>query len=612
VDRLVDYYKSEGFPHVKVRGEVARDPAGFESVGVLGAQVAGDVGKHDLYVRFFIDEGGREIVEGVEVTIIPGPTVPANAPRLLKAKTPSREKILAALKMTRGLPFTEQRFAEDQKRILSLYRTSGRPYVEISYAKSTWNPEHTRFSVHYEINEGPLVTFGEILIRGNFVTFDRVIRMDLPFKPGDPFDLDKLAEGERNLQTHQIFNSARVIPVRFSEKPNPVPILVVVQERYMERAGSLTMGLGFQTDRLPYYYYVAAGWEWRNFLGFGSQLELRADFQWINSFGFILRYTDLRAFGPGWRFDLFGFYRREVTNRLGEISSYGVSTGLTRFLTNAVRVFARLDFYQANIGVGFNRVAGPHDTSTVQDNTTVLKLVLGAAWDRRVGFDGLPNPLMPVKGWLLAASIGYAPPLANLATHNFLVISAQAMALYPVSTKYGDFTFIANMRYDEGFPFGASALPAVERFFAGGDSTTRGYETDRLKNEVVVAPVPPLGGQPGFRIVPQGGNIRLLTTLEIQFPISKTFLGISWPWVGAVFYDMGAVLDAPNQTQITDFKHSVGITLLRILTTFGPLSLEYAYPINQGLAEERWKTNPWYSHWPGRLHLNWGIPLSRL
>jgi outer membrane protein assembly factor BamA len=320
----------------------------------------------------------------------------------------------------------------------------------------------------------------------------------------------------------------------------------------------------------------------------------------------------LRAFGPFWRLDLTGFYRRELTVRLGEIESYGASVGLTRYLTLALRAFGRFDIYQANTGVDFTRVSGPHDVPSFPDDTAIMKLVTGIAWDRRVGLDGTPNPLMPAKGWLLALSLGYSIPAPPAFNHQFFVISGQAMALAPIHAKNGDFTFIANLRWDEGFPIGESALPAVERFFAGGATTTRGYETDQLKNEVVQAAVPPLGGQPGFRIIAQGGNIRVLSTLEFQFPIAKTFLGISWPWVGAVFYDVGAVLDAWNQTQVSDFKHAVGVTFLRVLTTFGPLSLEYAYPINQGLAEERWKTNPWYSHWPGRLHLNWGIPLSRL
>jgi outer membrane protein assembly complex protein YaeT len=605
VERVAEFYRGEGFPHAKVRADVARDPSAFDSAGVLGAQVAAEVGKKDLYVRFFVDEGVREVVDHVEVEIIPGPPAPK------KVKTPTRDRVLAALQMTNGQPYTDARFVADQNRILTLYRGSGRPYVTIGYAGSSWNATHDRFTVRYRIEEGPFVTFGEILVRGNFVTQDRVIRKDLPFDPGDPFDFDKLAEGERNLQKHQIFNSARVIPVRLSEHPNPVPILVTVQERWMDLRGSIVLGVGFATDRLPYYWYATAAWQFNNVLGFGSQLELKFDFDWITSYGFTARYSDVAAFGPGWRMDLTGFYRQEVTNRLGNITSYGMSAGLTRLVTPTLRVFGRFDIYKADVAVGFTRVEGPNDVGSIQDDTTVMKLVTGIAWDRRIGMDGNPNPLMPVKGWLLAASAGYSIP-TPISPHQFFVLSGQAMALAPVHTRNGDFTFIANTRIDEGFPIGESTLPAVERFFAGGDTTTRGYETDELKSEIVFAPVPPLGGAPGFRIIPQGGNIRVLNTLEIQFPIAKTFLGLSWPWVGAVFYDVGAVLDAWNQAQITDFKHSVGVSLLRVLTTFGPLSLEYAYPINQSLAEERWKTNPWYSHWPGRLHLNWGIPLSRL
>jgi outer membrane protein assembly factor BamA len=75
---------------------------------------------------------------------------------------------------------------------------------------------------------------------------------------------------------------------------------------------------------------------------------------------------------------------------------------------------------------------------------------------------------------------------------------------------------------------------------------------------------------------------------------------------------VGAIANGLDQLRASDFRNSIGVTVLRILTPVGPLSLEYAYPLNQTLAEERWKTAPWYSHYPGRIHFNWGIPLSRL
>jgi outer membrane protein assembly factor BamA len=227
---------------------------------------------------------------------------------------------------------------------------------------------------------------------------------------------------------------------------------------------------------------------------------------------------------------------------------------------------------------------------------------------------------MPYKGWLLSGSLGWAFPssvdtaFVNFLSsqHQFLVASGQALGILPFKIRGADFHLMGNLRYDEGIPIGEPALPVVERFYAGGDTTTRGYDPDSLKSEIVRSDVSPLSGGQGFRVVPEGGNIRLLSTVEIQFPIAKSFLGLPWPWVGALFWDMGAIFDAPNLVAASDFKHSVGISLLRILTPVGPLSVEYAYPLNQSLAEERWKSNPWYSHFPGRIHFNWGIPLSRL
>ena len=55
----------------------------------------------------------------------------------------------------------------------------------------------------------------------------------------------------------------------------------------------------------------------------------------------------------------------------------------------------------------------------------------------------------------------------------------------------------ADLRYDQGIPLGGAVLlPEVERFFAGGDSTVRGYDDDRLATELVQVGVPPLVQRP--------------------------------------------------------------------------------------------------------------------
>jgi outer membrane protein assembly complex protein YaeT len=610
-ERLANLYRSRGFPAVKVRYEVARDPSAFEELGEFGAEVTGAGGGHDLFVRFFVDEGRRELVDHVEVSFV-GPHVR------------SEYDVYKAIQLGAGQAYTDAAVTEDRQRLKDLYKGSGHPLVAIDPTTSAWNKEHDRVVLRYVITEGPEVRFGEILIRGNFKTHGSTIRRDLPFSPGDLYDLTKIEAAERNLQTHLIFNSARVdAPIDPSR--NVAPILVVVQERYLEAYGSATFAIGAASDRLPDYVYASAAYQWNNVLGYGSQLELKGDFAFLAALlqnpitmGASLRYSDLRAFGPGWRFDLFASARNEVTNRFGEIQSYGGSTGITRSIITAVNgtsvlsTFLRADLNLYSLNVAYLRLLGINDSTSVQDKTLIFKVVYGLDWDKRVGADGLPNPLAAVKGWKLSAAVAYAPPLGRFFSTPFFIIEAQAIGMLPIRIRDRDFALTGNFRYDHGIPTDQPALPLVQRFYAGGDTTGRGYDTDTLKSEIVRTAVSPLPGVLGYRIVPEGGNIRMLNTIDFQFPIAKNFLSLPISWAGAVFWDMGAIFNRWDLIKNGDVKHSIGISLLRLLTPVGPLSIEYAYPLTQTLAEERWKTAPWYSHFPGRIHFNWGIPLSRL
>ena len=175
------------------------------------------------------------------------------------------------------------------------------------------------------------------------------------------------------------------------------------------------------------------------------------------------------------------------------------------------------------------------------------------------------------------------------------------------------FNWQMNLRLNYGFPLTRPALPVVERYYAGGDSSTRGYDADALRAEEVRAPIGPLSGEPAYRIVPVGGNARLLSQLEWEFAITPKIGG--WPWVGALFLDTGAVFDGFQRMSWNDVRFSVGISLLRLLTQFGALSLDYAYPLVLPgqlplVQSERWKREPWYAHFPGRIHFNWGMPIS--
>ncbi|MCA1663288.1 MAG: BamA/TamA family outer membrane protein [Myxococcales bacterium] len=322
------------------------------------------------------------------------------------------------------------------------------------------------------------------------------------------------------------------------------------------------------------------------------------------------RSSSCAATSRGWRRSSAIRSRWARRSAFGVIFTYGGSTGLTRNITPALRAFVRGDLYLSQINVAYLRLNGFNDTASVPDNTLTVKAVVGLTWDRRKDASGALNPLAPTKGWMLQGSAGYAPPGANVAP--FFVFTGQAQGLLPFHVRGTEFTLIGNLRYDHGLPTDTPALPLVERFYAGGDTQVRGYDTDALKSEIIRTTVSPLPGEAGFRVIPEGGNIRLVNTVDFVFPIAKSFLGLPLQWAGALFWDMGLVINRWDLAKPSDVKHSIGISLLRLVTPVGPLSIEYAYPLTQTLAEERWKTAPWYTHFPGRIHFNWGIPLSRL
>jgi len=160
-----------------------------------------------------------------------------------------------------------------------------------------------------------------------------------------------------------------------------------------------------------------------------------------------------------------------------------------------------------------------------------------------------------------------------------------------------DMTMAFSMRYDHGIPMGGEVLlPEVERFFAGGDTTIRGFEEDRARTERIEIPLAPFSAGTLYRIRPQGGNIRWLINWELQFPIWKESLIFGLPLMGAVFSDNGVVTNSFQNFNVRDFRHGAGLAL-RIITPAGFSSFEYAWALDPDVGDPKL----------GRFHFNFGF-----
>src|SRR5438093_5921051 len=148
------------------------------------------------------------------------------------------------------------------------------------------------------------------------------------------------------------------------------------------------------------------------------------------------------------------------------------------------------------------------------------------------------------------------------------------------------------------WPYGAVEIqvPIAERFFAGGRSTNRAFDTDLLGVPGVTVDYDTkatphtgtgdgscAGGYPslatfdcssGPRIV--GGNSFLAINAELRFPIFGDF-------GGTLFYDASQVWKDVSQIHVgfegTDgLRQGVGVGL-RYMTPIGPLRVEYGWPV---------------------------------
>ncbi|MGZ5372637.1 MAG: BamA/TamA family outer membrane protein, partial [Aeromicrobium sp.] len=105
-------------------------------------------------------------------------------------------------------------------------------------------------------------------------------------------------------------------------------------------------------------------------------------------------------------------------------------------------------------------------------------------------------------------------------------------------------------------------LPASERFYAGGDTTVRGYALDRLGDGPTI-------DRNGF---PTGGNGLVILNGELRFPV--------WRSVGGVaFADAGNVFLNASDIDLTRIRTSVGVGL-RYKSPVGPIRFDVGFKLD--------------------------------
>ena len=580
VQSLVDYYESNGRPGTKVRAEIAPAPGQWRPAPTGPKAV---IPRDDepvwressaLYLRFVIEEAPLVWVENMRFQSL-DPATPLPRDELFLRKS---------LRTVLGAPWQPALVRRDEERLKRLMGDEGYRNATV---ESHIEREGDRVTIVWNINLGSQVHVGPVFVRGNFLTTENTIMTWAEIRPGSLLTTRAVERAQRNLTMIQLFNNPN--PVSFpSENPHQpvVPMVVEVEERH-DHFGIVTIGGGISTDQksptssFPVGGYAALGYEHRNLLGHGwtftGQTALGFSLSRVNA-----SFLDPRFLGSLFRLEIGGNYLRQATVRLGDLRSGAGFIGFAREMAPGLDANLRYNFRDTFHTEFLARGAGPdEDERTVSIGTIVGSFSTSIEWQR------LDNTLVPTRGFKVGVGAELALPSFSFdrGSDSFVKLSGRLLAVVPVLPWL---SLHHSLRTDHGFPLrGASLLPRVERFFAGGDTTVRGYDLDRLLTEIVYVPIAP--GVFGFRPQPVGGNLRIVQNIELQFPIAR-------PWYGSVFLDSGVVAFSFDGLSASDFRHGLGLAPFVFKLPIGDLSLAFAIPLNPKPGDSSW-----------RFHLNVGL-----
>lgn len=491
---------------------------GFLGVSVADARVLLSMAGDAAEVQVEIEEGARFTVSQV--------TYPDDLPFDV-------EEMEGWAELERGAVFSPAALLQAESRLRARIDARGYPDARV---RGRFEAEDTSVRVRFEIEVGEHKRVGEIHVSGNRLTQPKIIRREIELAPGDDISREKLLRSQHRLYQLGIFRSVQLsyAPMDPSD-PSLQRLEIIVDE---SAPLSSSVGLGYDTEADARISFSLAH---DNVGGYDRELSVQG-----------------KVSGLERRAQLVGREPRLFGRKLSGLISVGWEEEdqedfTAERVTSALRVDKRLSpKWMALLRYSLQRV----DLSDVEITPEELeeeKLVEGRMGDAGAAFvrDTRDNPFMAANGtYLTLGTRLFAKEFGS----EFTFVK-NGFQWSHVRTTQGGKAVASSVRIGLAFPYGGDGtVPISEAYFAGGDSTLRGFPRDE------VGPA-------------SGGESLLLLNEEFRFPVWRALKGV-------VFYDAGNVWEDTWDVDPTDLRHVLGAGL-RLETPIGPLRLEYGRKLDR-------------------------------
>lgn len=533
---LIRLRKEEPLSIWDLRARIRRDITGFADVlrseGYYGAKITYEIDRDQKPIRVAIavDPGERFTIGAYSIEL----TGPESLPQSVK------DEAQAAAQKQVGQPARSETVALAFGEVMNKLPQLGYPRAKLAVQDFKANHLDRKLTARVRIDTGPLVHFGEIRLDGLDTVKPGYVMKAVNWRTGDVYDSRKIEKFRQDLTEMNLFASIRVDtddPLQGNRQPIKVR-LREAKHRSIGATASYSTVNGFGGSVF---------WEHRNFFGAGERMvvELEGD-QKLQQLKADL--TKPRFLRNDQKLLLGAEAAREDTDAFLEYRGV-LRAAVEREVNKRLRV---------RIGPELSYL----DTRDVFQPSKNVLLGLQTI----VNYDHSDNLLDPTKGYRLNGKL--TPYLVFGDAKNFITFEGQASVYFRLDNNG---RFVSASRVKVGALFGASDIiniPASKRFYSGGGNSIRGFGYQ------AIGPKDPLGE-------PIGGKSLFEVGTELRIKLTDT-------WGVVPFFEGGSVFDS----QLPDFSRKLrwgaGIGV-RYYTSFGPIRLDVAFPINRQPDDSRFQ-----------------------
>ena len=548
-------------------------------------------GYRDIQVTPIPDEhetpdGAQVIPVSYTVEIIEGPRTTIGEVSFAGYTEFTDEAELRTLVVSaRGEAFYLPLVEADVDAVRAHYLNDGYETVQVTLDPS-FDESGTTVDLTFAIREGPQVVVEHVLLVGNRRIADSTILDELSLRPGEPWGRDEEDESRRRLTALGLFRGVDISGLSHGAG-NRRDVVIVVEEAPATRVGyggglEVSQRLrasegGAAAEQLEFaprgFFQIGRSnlWGKNRSIDLFTRVSVRrkdeADADMprsslgFNEYRVLLNYREPRAFGQLGDLSVSGFIEQAIRPSF-DLFSRGVNAELYRPI--GLTMTGRVGYTY-----GQNRVTNaqlqPEDVPLVD---RLFPTVTLSSFSGGLIRDTRDDPLDPTAGALLGIdgraafrSIGSEVGFAKTTLQGFFYRQLSGDVVFAAGARLGLARGFELQLEGEGESI--QELPASERFFAGGDTTVRGFALDRLGDG-------PTLDENGF---PTGGNALIVLNSELRVPVTGALQVVG-------FLDAGNVFDRVGNLRMGGIRGSAGFGV-RYRSPLGPIRVDLGFKLDR-------------------------------